>query len=277
MTDQLTAEAPGGYSTAADDVVLSLRGVSSRRPQIDPGLAGGLRDWLEDGLCSLSFDAEAPLVVTKHLLRDARAGHAGRPDPTKQATTSAMALGALIDAIFRQFVTIGHIDDPLQDGLDALKIDPRRSEIVDFVYGLTGQELVTFRDELESQTGVIASRWPQLSPAWLPRTQERIAVPLAGGGVILVGVIDLILGAPSTGRASVGIVEVKSGRARIEDRDDLRFYALLETLRSGAQPFRIGTFYTRTGQFDGEDVDDELLASCVQRIIAALFRAVGSR
>jgi hypothetical protein len=78
------------------------------------------------------------------------------------------------------------------------------------------------------------------------------------------------------GRASVGLIEVKSGRARIEDREDLRFYALLETLRSGAAPFRVATFYTRTGQVITEDVDDGLLTSSVQRVLAAISRMVAS-
>ncbi|HXR55042.1 MAG TPA: hypothetical protein VN793_08335, partial [Acidimicrobiales bacterium] len=129
---------------------------------------------------------------------------------------------------------------------------------------------------LETQSAILLSRWPRLSPAWLPRTQERIAVPLAGGDVVLVGVIDLIVGAPSGGRASVGLIEVKSGRSRIEDREDLRFYALLETLRSGAAPFRVATFYTRTGQVDAEDVNDELLTSSLQRVLIAIGRMVAA-
>ena len=51
-----------------------------------------------------------------------------------------------------------------------------------------------------------------------PPDQERIVIPLAGGTVVLIGIIDLIVGAPSAGRASVGLVEVKSGRPRPEDR-----------------------------------------------------------
>jgi hypothetical protein len=72
----------------------------------------------------------------------------------------------------------------------------------------------------------------------------------------------------------VGLIEVKSGRARIEDRDDLRFYALLETLRSGAAPFRVTTFYTRTGLIETEDVDDGLLTSSVQRVLMGINRMV---
>jgi hypothetical protein len=146
--------------------------------------------------------------------------------------------------------------------------------VVDFVHGLAGRKLVDFQNELNAQATILLTRWPRLSPAWLPRTQERIAIPLAGGDVVLVGVVDLIVGAPSSGRASVGLIELKSGRARVEDREDLRFYGLLETLRSGAAPFRLATFYSRTGQVDAEDVDDELLTSSVRRVLTAIGRMV---
>jgi hypothetical protein len=259
--------------TTGADVLASIRGTSSHRPRVDTGLSGGLRDWLEDGLCSLTAGLVTPLVVNKQTLRDALSD---RVDPrnTKATITDSMALGAMMDALFRQLVTTGHIDDPMKDGIDALRVDPRRSEVVDFVHGLAGRKLVDFQNELNAQATILLTRWPRLSPAWLPRTQERIAIPLAGGDVVLVGVVDLIVGAPSSGRASVGLIELKSGRARVEDREDLRFYGLLETLRSGAAPFRLATFYSRTGQVDAEDVDDELLTSSVRRVLTAIGRMV---
>jgi hypothetical protein len=280
MTNQAAVVARGRPTgpprSPGTDVLASLRGDSRHRPLVDPGLSGGLRDWLEDGLCSVAPRVATPLILNKQSLRDALAG---RPDRTKtgaQPVNHSIALGALIDVLFRQLVTIGRIDDPMKDGIGALRIDPRRCEIVDFVNALTGHERAEFQEELATQTAILLDRWPRLSPSWLPRTQERIAIPLAGGDVVLVGVVDLIVGAPSAGRASIGLIELKSGRARSEDRDDLRFYALLETLRSGAPPFRVATFYTRTGQVDAEDVDDEALISSVRRVLSAIERIVGS-
>jgi hypothetical protein len=223
-----------------------------------------LADWLEDGLSLLSLEDTTPIVVTKTMLRAVHRDGQGRP------LSASLARGALMDALFRQYVTIGQITDPMEDGLNALEVDPSRAEIVRFVRNLDSPALAELRAELETQSAIMTSRWPRLSPTWMPRTQERVAVPLAGGRVVLVGVIDLVVGSPSSGRASVGLVEVKSGHPRVEDRDELRFYALLETLRSGAAPFRVATFYTRTGQVDAEDVTDELLAACVTHVLVAL-------
>ena len=112
---------------------------------VDPGFAGGLREWLEDGLCDLEVDPERPCIVTKQVLR----GCPGRPapEPTDAAVTKPLALGAMVDALFRQFVTTGRIDNPIVEGLDALRADNRRTEIVDLVCGLSGPDGATFEDE----------------------------------------------------------------------------------------------------------------------------------
>jgi hypothetical protein len=267
---------PSPTRSASQDVLAALRGDPTRRPDIDPGLAGGLREWLEDGLSFLPDTLPAPLMVSKQKLRDVLGGHwVETAGAARGPVSGSLALGAVMDALFRQVVTLGHLEDPLNDGLDALRIGARRSDVVEYVESLCGEDLTRFRDEVETQSAILLRRWPKLSPSWLPRTQERIAVPLAGGNVVLVGVVDLIVGAPSTGRASVALIEVKSGSARLGDREDLWFYALLETLRSGAPPSRVATFYTRTGQVDAEDIDDARLIASVQRVLSAVGLLLG--
>jgi hypothetical protein len=277
MANELAVEAPplAGQGTASGSEVLSaLRGNPNDRPVVDAALAGGLREWLEDGFSTLRLDPEKPLVLDKKTLRRA---HSDQGRTAVQEITHALAIGLVMDALFRQLVTVGHIDDPMRDGLESLRIDPRRADAVAFIESLEGRERVDFEDEIETQTAITLSRWPRLSPGWLPRTQERIAIPLAGGGIVLVGIIDLIIGAPSRGRASVEVIDVKSGRPRLDDREDLRYYALLETLRSGAPPFRTATFYTRTGQVDFEDIVDEVLTCTVRSVLSAVEQLVGVR
>jgi hypothetical protein len=264
MTDRAARPtSPEVPYSGTHQVLQAIRGEPRLRPLVDLGLAGGLREWLEDGLCALPLDPDRELVVSKRTL------HPGG-GTNGVAVGPAIALGALIEVLFRQYVTVGRIDNPLTDGLNALELDPHRSEIVRFIHNLQGEQLQTFRDELETQAAILVSRWPRLQSGWLPRTNERVMVPLAGGKVVLIGVLDLVVGSPSSGRSSIGLVEVRSGRPRRQDRDDLCFSVLLETLRSGAPPFRAATFYTRTGTVEIEDVCDELLASEVIRILERL-------
>src|SRR5579884_2774298 len=172
-----------------------LRGEGSERPSVDPGLAGGLRDWL-------------------------------------------------VDALFRQWMATGRIEHPLSDALAALVAGGDGADVEGFVAALPVSDRRALADEVALHAEHVMSSWPRLPPGFMARTQERLLLPIAGGRIVLSGVLDLALGAPSTGRASVCIVEVKSGRRRVEHRGDLHLYALMETLRSGAPPFRVATYYT---------------------------------
>jgi hypothetical protein len=260
-----------------DGLLRRLRGDGVLRPAIDPGLAGGLRDWLEDGLvesvATLAAGTDVVRVnkesLNQVLLCEAHFD-AGRKAP--RMTTVELARGSLVDALFRQWVTIGAIDDPWADALAAFEVDGDRDGVVAFVTGLPDTIRRRLSAEVSEHAAVITQRWPLPSPAWLPRTQERLEVPLCGGRVVLAGVVDLVLGSPAQDRASVCLVELKSGSRRIEHRPDLHFYALLETLRSGAPPFRIATYYTGTGELDAEPVGEDILVGALSRALDGAIR-----
>jgi len=236
---------------------------------VDATLAGGLRAWLEDGVADSVgplHDRTRPLIVDKRTLRDGLGGY------DRGGQSIPLARGALVDVLFRQLVTTGRIDAAMADGLAGLRVDGRQNDLVRFIEHLSESDLALLSEEVEHQARALVDHWPLLASGWLPRTQERITIPLGGGAVLLSGVIDLVVGTPSSGRASTGLVEVKSGRRLPEHRADVHYYALLETLRSGAPPFRVATYYTATGEIDAEEVTEELLIASVQRTLDALGR-----
>ncbi len=256
------------------DLLLALRGDRSKRSVVDPGLAGGLRAWLEDGVCALGAcipDGGRPIVIDKRSLAMCahdpgdpdRGGH-GSPTPTV-----AMACGALIETLFRQLITTGRIQEPFAEARAALACQRRYRRISAFIDSLGDRQRRDLATEVERQAGILVRLWPPIPPRWFPRTQERLCVPLCGGRVLLVGIVDLMVGVPMSDRASVGLVEVKSGERHHSHRTDLSFYALLETIRSGAPPSRLATFYARTGEMDSEDVTECSLTSMVERVIQA--------
>ncbi len=260
-----------------DALLRRLRGDRVPRPVIDPGLAGGLRDWLEDGLVEsvAALPAGTDVVrVNKESLNQVLLCEAhlvaGRRAP--RVTTVELARGSIVDALFRQWVTIGSIDDPWADALASFDVEGDRDGIVAFVTGLPDTIRRRLVAEVEEHAANITGRWPVPSPAWLPRTQERLEVPLCGGRVVLAGVVDFVLGSPAQDRASVCLVELKSGARRLEHRPDLHFYALLEALRSGAPPFRIATYYSGTGELDAEPVGEDTLVGALSRALDGAIR-----
>ena len=260
-----------------DELLRRLRGDGVARPAVDPGLAGGLRDWLEDGLAEAvaALPAGADTVrVSKESLNQVLTceAHQVASRRAPRVVTVDLARGSLVDALFRQWVTTGAIDDPWNDAVAALEVDGDRDGIVGFVVGLPAAPRGAMVADVAEHAAHIAERWPVPSPAWMARTQERLEVPLCGGRVVLAGVVDLVLGSPAQGRASVCLVELKSGARRIEHRGDLHFYALLEALRSGAPPFRIATYYSATGELDAEPVGEDTLVSSLQRSLDGIGR-----
>jgi hypothetical protein len=269
----LPAPAPQPALSGSALVLAELRGDVGRRRIVDPGLAGGLREWLEDAAAPIAatFSPEgAPLVVTRRNLADAVLG--GEPSLPEMRPTPALARGALVEVLFRQLVTTGVISDPMDDALSAMEIDDRYSSVTAFVAGLDETEWESLATEVRAHAEILRSHWPTLSPTWYPRCTDRVTLSLCGGLIILSGVLDLVVGQPSEGRASVCLVELKSGAPRSMDRDDLDYLALLETLRSGAPPFRAATFYSSSGVIDAEEVTERSLVAALQRTVGALAR-----
>jgi hypothetical protein len=269
------ANHPAGRQRS-EALLARLRGETGARPAIDPGLAGGLRDWLEDELSDAVaglYEDAVPVRVTKDTLDQVLVCeahlHAQRSAPRRLCVE--LVRGTMVDLLFRQWVTTGVLDDPFEEALQGLWV-AEEHEVRDFVDQLDPDARAALVAEVEAHAACIAECWPVLAPSWMARTQERLSVPLAGGRVLLSGVVDLAIGAPSSGRASVCIVEVKSGRRRIEHRGDVHFYALLETLRSGAPPFRVATFYTADGGLDVEPVGRDALLGALHRVVAGTVR-----
>ena len=218
------------------------------------------------------------LVVTKDRLTRVLAcpGHRTADRFGERSFTIPMVCGALVDALFRQIVTVGSVGDPLADALDGLGIDERQSALVAWIGDLAPSELAELRAEVDRQAQGLAHRWPALDPCWLPRTQESVRAMLAGGMIELSARVDLAIGRPAEAESSVAIVEVKSGARRPAHRDDLRFYALVEALRSPAPPFAVATYYSRTGEVDVESVTRDMLVETARRCLVGTRALAGA-
>ena len=255
------------------DVLAQLRGDAGRRAPVDPGLAGGLREWLEDGLAAAANDlpAGAPAVVVgPRALRMAAGEVAGEAADRGNGPTGlsvALARRALVGAVFALLVTTGHLGDPLAEATEALVTDRRGAAVVEFVASLDPPARAALEAEVREHAAALGAGWPTIPAAWLPRTGDPIAVPLVAGRIVLAAGIDLVLGSPCAGRASVCLVTLATGGAHRSQRADRHYLGLLETLRSGAPPARLATVHSRSCEVDAEDVVDPLLAAAVQRTI----------
>jgi hypothetical protein len=109
-----------------------------------------------------------------------------------------------------------------------------------------------------------------------PSTEWFVKAELSGGSLVLSGSLDLVLGSGSQAepcRATRLAIDLKTGRAWPEHAEDMRFYALLLTLRFGVPPYRVATLYLDSGEWQAEDVDERLLEHAADRVIGAVRTA----
>jgi hypothetical protein len=167
-------------------------------------------------------------------------------------------------------VTVGQVGDPLEDALDALRVDPGRAAIVRHVTDMTRESRSGLGASLTSHVTNLVNLTPRFAPGWLPRTDDRVAIPLAGGRIVLSGVFDLLVGAPVPNTATLCALGLTTGGRWAEARTVLHYLALLETLRSGTPPFRIALLHSAVGRLGVEDVLEEHLRSIVSHVVVRL-------
>jgi hypothetical protein len=104
----------------------------------------------------------------------------------------------------------------------------------------------------------------------MPRTDDQVAIPLAGGRIVLRGVFDLLVGLPRAREATLCALGLTTGGPWAWERRSLHFLALLETLRSGTPPFRLALIESATGRYGVEDVREDHLRAIVSHLSAWL-------
>lgn len=115
--------------------------------------------------------------------------------------------------------------------------------------------------------------FPPLSKRWAPVTEASIRWP-SSGPVTLAGKVDLLFGRPSGRESRKVIIDIKTGRANPRHRQDLAFYALLETLVREVPPRKVATFYLDSAEAHADDVSERMLDTAMRRTLDGLERIV---
>jgi hypothetical protein len=261
------AAADGGTGA---EVLALLRGDTSTRPRFDPGLAGGLRAWLEDA----AYDAvvargehATPLFLGP---RQLLGSHDEQQDDSG-AATDRPDLSRLVHALLRQLVHTGEIHDPLADALDALRASGDDAAVRQ-MESLAPAARTALAETLALHARNLQALVPRFAPGWMPRTNDRVAIPLAGGRIVLHGMFDLVVGLPQPRTASLCALGLSTGGTWAVARRSLHYLSLLETLRSGVPPFRLALLESASGRYGVEDVREEHLRAIASHIAAWLAR-----
>jgi hypothetical protein len=248
-----------GVLQAKNDLMSTLRGVSALRPEVDRGLSGGLRAWLEDGLF------ERLGVLQPGAVRLTARSCSGA---TQSANPTALLRGALLGVLLRLHVAGADLPDPYEAAVTALRASGRDQDLLAPLDELDSEDAARLAAEVDAHHAVLGSTLGSIPSRWSPRCGVRMVVPLAGGGVVLRGTVDLALGVPGGTRTCVCLLDVTTTHLREVNDEALAYLALLETLRTGEPPLRVAALSTADGDATVHDVTTELLAGAVDAVLA---------
>lgn len=256
----------------------------AERPFAPIDVAGRLRDRIEEA--ARAFELAEPLWLGKSNLNDLARCHglfdavrAGERLPF--AFSARSAAGRLAHKAIELEVAGRKERDAhglVEQAAERLRDDEAFSAYWDGLDGLRRDEnLMDAAKTLE----LFRSTMPPLRRMrreLAPSTEWHVRVELLGGSVVLSGQMDLVLG---TGPARPDhctrlVIDLKTGRAWPEHAEDMRFYALLLSLRFGIPPYRVATLYLDSGEWQAEDVDERVLEHAAHRVIEAIRVAAAS-
>ncbi len=115
--------------------------------------------------------------------------------------------------------------------------------------------------------------FPPLKTRWRPVTESRLRYEVHDQFVFS-GKVDLTLGHAEGNRAGKVIIDLKTGGFSPQHPEDLRFYALIETLRLGTPPRLTTSYYLDRADFIPEDVTEEVLFAAASRLIDGTAKIV---
>ena len=266
-------------NAAQQEVLARLGRPASEHPSFDADLAKRLREDLESRLAEVAeaIDPVAPLFIGKRQLAGVFGCEALFLHDEEQlfAWNPPMATGAVAHKAIELGINWRSPDPAPGELVDAAldSLTGGDSGLADWLYRCADVERADLRSLAVSRVSAFWEGWPPLPPKWRPSTESRCRVELCDDRIQLNGKYDLTLGRPEGQRAGKVIVDLKTGRRHLhQHREDLRFYALLETLKLGTPPRTLATYYLESADIDVEEVTKTLLEVALRRTVDGILR-----
>jgi hypothetical protein len=264
-------------NAAQRDVVDQLGAKRGGRPQFDAELRHELLHLLESRLGPILSDLEpdTTFFVSKRKLSMAHGCEARYLSKDEFTWSVPVARGIVAHKAIetsihwrRELTPLVLVDESMA------RLEEGTDEFARWLQGCREIERAELRSEANEQLTKFFECWPRLSPRWRPVMESRVRYDLFNERVTLQGKVDLQLGQPEGTTAGKVLVDFKTGRFSSMHLEDLRFYALIETLRIGTPPRRVASYYLDQGRFVPEDVTVPILESTVMRIVAGIEKMV---
>ena len=135
-----------------------------------------------------------------------------------------------------------------------------------WIAGLSPADEADLRGQSVERVTKFMESFPPLDRRSNPVTEASVRWPNEGP-ILLQARVDLMMGRPAGSESRKVIIDLKTGRPSARHRQDLGFYALIETLARSVPPRKLATFYLDAAEAQAEDVSERLLRSAVRRTL----------
>jgi hypothetical protein len=261
----------------AQQRVIEALGRSGDRAALADDFGDRLRLGLADGLAGVAaaLDPSRPLWISKHALATVHTceAHHQALDAAEFVWTVPTARGTVAHKAIE--LAVHWKGEPVPGDL----VDEALARLVDqedglgqFVAGLGAADVAELRAIAVERVSKFQECFPPLKAAWIPVTESKARVELFDGALVLAAKTDLTLGRPG----EKVIVDFKSGRVHAQHGDDLRFYALVETIRL-APPRKLASYELDSARLLVEDVKDTTLYAALRRTIEGIAAIIELR
>lgn len=256
---------------AQQRVVAMLGSYGAERPRFAPGIGQSILDELQSLLAPkedlLQPDGER-LFVTKRQLNMVHGCQTQflAERNAKFEWSTATARGTIAHRAVE--LLVGWRETPVANLLvdEAIARSTEDSDNLGvWLQGLAESEMAELRNSCTDLIAKFLEGFPPLERRWSPRAESSIRVET--GRITFSGRVDLILGRTSGQEAGKVLIDLKTGAPHVSHMDDLRFYALLDTVRTGVPPRMLASYYLDQARPVAEPVTRELLESALLRTV----------
>jgi hypothetical protein len=140
--------------------------------------------------------------------------------------------------------------------------------IGEFLAAMSPAEFAELKAEVVDFVTKFIECFPPIKREWQPVVESATSFNYLGRALVLSGKTDLMLGQPG---AKV-IIDFKTGNISPVHRDDLRFYSLIELLRSNRPPRLVASYSLSAARPDPEPVNESTLRVASMRALDGITR-----
>lgn len=216
------------------------------------------------------LEVDEEVYVSKHRIASVLDCEAHHLQPDEFEWTSANAKGTVAHRAIELLLSWPQRrgepspTDLVDEALSRLADDTRG--ISAWVNSLTPADEADVRGQTTVRVTQFLENFPPLRKQWAPVTEASVRWPTSGP-ITLSGKVDLLFGRPSGRESRKVIIDLKTGRPNARHRQDLGFYALLETLVREVPPRKVATFYLDAAEAHAEDVSERMIVTAMRRTL----------